>query len=72
MPLDRDRVLLETVRTHRARLLAAFLHGPQDDRRLVADNLRRLVGGLVLAAVGCAGCVGYAVVVGVLVEQGSR
>jgi hypothetical protein len=69
MPLNRDAILLETVRTHRARLYAAFVHGRQDDRRAVNDNLKRVVAGLVLAAVACAGCVGFAVVAGFIAEQ---
>jgi hypothetical protein len=56
---DRDLVLLETVRTHRTRLVAAFLFGQLPERRTANDNLKRLVGGIVLAAVVSAGCVGF-------------
>ena len=56
---DRDLVLLETVRTHRTRLVAAFLFGQLPERRTANDNLKRLVGGVVLAAVVSAGCVGF-------------
>lgn len=59
---DRDLVLLETVKTHRARLVSAFLSGELAERRVVNDNLRRLLGGLVLAAVFCAACVGFSFV----------
>ncbi|HEX8488478.1 MAG TPA: hypothetical protein VF642_08050 [Propionibacteriaceae bacterium] len=59
---NRDTVLLETVKTHRARLLAAFLFGQLAERRVVNDNLKRLIGGVVLAAVACAGCVGFSFV----------
>lgn len=62
MPLSHDTILLETVRTRRSRLRSALLHGAQDRRRPVQDNLRRLVGSLVVAAVACAGCVGFALV----------
>ena len=60
MTPDRDLVLLETVRTHRARLLAAFLHGEMERRRPANDNLRRFAVGVVVAAFACVGCIGYA------------
>jgi hypothetical protein len=72
MPLDHDAILLETVRTRRARLHSALLHGGQPRRRPVTTNVRRLVGGAVLAAVLCAGCVGFAVVTGVLADRSTR
>ena len=62
MTADRDLVLVETVRTHRARLVAAFLHGGLTQRRPANDNLRRLAVGIVLAAVACVGCIGYALI----------
>jgi hypothetical protein len=69
MANDRDAVLLETVKTHRARLLAAFLFGELEERRVVNDNRKRLIGSIVLAAVICAGCVGFAFVSNLLAEQ---
>lgn len=66
---DRDVVLLETVRTHRSRLVAAFLFGELDERRVVIGNVRRMIVGLVLAAVACAGCAGTAFVLSVLANQ---
>ena len=69
MPNNRDTVLLETVRTHRSRLLAAFLYGELSERRLANDNLKRLIGSLVLAAVVCTGCVGFSLVTSVLARQ---
>lgn len=62
MPLSHDTILLETVRTRRVRLLSALLHGGLAQRRLVNDNVRRMIGSLVAAAVVCAGCVGFALV----------
>ena len=59
---DRDAILLESVRVHRARLRAAFLQGEQLHRRRTSDNVRRFVGGVVLAAVLCAGCTGVSFV----------
>ena len=66
---NRDTVLIETVRTHRNRLVAAFLHGEVEERRTVNDNVRRFVVGLVLAAVAAAGCVGTAFVIDYLAQQ---
>jgi hypothetical protein len=62
MSPDRDLVLLETVRTHRARLLAAFLHGELESRRPANDNLRRFAVGFVVAAFACVGCIAYSLV----------
>ncbi len=62
MPENHDTILLESVRTHRVRLRGAFLIGALAERRVVNDNVRRLVGSMVLAAVVCAGCVGTAIV----------
>ncbi|MGU3408608.1 hypothetical protein ACLBWP_00740 [Microbacterium sp. M1A1_1b] len=62
MPDNNDTILLESVRTHRVRLRGAFLIGELAERRTVNDNVRRLVGSVVLAAVVCAGCVGTAFV----------
>ena len=66
---DRDVVLLETVKTHRARLVSALLFGELDERRPVVDNVRRLVVSLVVAAVACAGCAGTSFVLSVLADQ---
>jgi hypothetical protein len=69
---SRDAVLLETVRTHRARLLAAFLFGELAERRVVNENIKRLLGSVVLAAVACAGCVGFALVTSLLASQAAQ
>jgi hypothetical protein len=66
---NRDTILLETVRTHRARLLAAFLFGELPERRLSNDNVKRLIGSIVLAAVVCTGCVGFSLITSVLARQ---
>jgi hypothetical protein len=72
MANSRDAVLLETVRTHRARLLAAFLFGELAERRVVNENIKRLLGSVVLAAVACAGCVGFALVTSLLASQAAQ
>lgn len=69
MANDRDAILLETVKTHRARLVAAFLFGELAERRIANDNLKRVIGGMVLAAVVCAGCVGFSFVASILASQ---
>lgn len=62
MARDTDTVLLESARVHRARLRAAFLHGGLGERRSTNDNVRRLIGSTVVAAVACAGCAGWSFV----------
>ena len=70
MPLpNRDTVLLETAKTQRSRLLAAFLFGPLAQRRVANDNVKRLIGGVVLAATICAGCLGVSFVTSLLAGQ---
>ena len=72
MSTNRDTILLETVRTHRARLLSAFLYGELAERRLGQDNLKRLLGSVVLAAVICTGCVGFSLVTSLIASQAAR
>jgi hypothetical protein len=72
MPTNRDTILLETVKTHRARLLSAFLYGELAERRLGQDNLKRLLGSVVLAAVICTGCVGFSLVTSLIASQAAR
>jgi hypothetical protein len=72
MSINRDTILLETVRTHRARLLSAFLYGELAERRLGQDNLKRLLGSVVLAAVICTGCVGYSLVTSLIASQAAK
>jgi hypothetical protein len=66
---ETDAVLLEAVRTHRARLRGAFLLGELAERRAVDDNVKRVIGSVVLTAVLCAGCVGTALVLHTIAEQ---
>jgi len=49
VPRDHDAILLESVRVHRARLRAAFLHGDLRSRRTTNDNMRRFIGSTVIA-----------------------
>lgn len=59
MARESDAILLESVRVHRARLRAAFVHGALAARRTTNDNVRRFVASTVIAAVACAGCAGW-------------
>ena len=67
--ISRDLILVETVKTHRIRLLAALLYGELTERRVPNDNLRRWIGGAVLALVACVGCIGFALISSVLAAR---
>ncbi|KJQ54617.1 hypothetical protein [Microbacterium sp. SA39] len=67
--IDYDQTLLESTRTHRDRLTAAFVHGEQRDRRTVNNNLRRLTGSIILGAVICAACLGTGFVLNIIQTQ---
>lgn len=63
---ERDQALLESVRTHRERLGSAIAFGSLGARRPVASLMRRLVVGVVIAAIACAACVGVSFVGSIL------
>jgi hypothetical protein len=67
--IDYDQILIESSRVHRDRLNAAFVHGEQADRRPVNNNLRRLMGSVILGAVVCAVCLGTGFVLNILQTQ---
>ncbi|WP_151952943.1 hypothetical protein [Brevibacterium sp. Marseille-P9724] len=67
--IDPDRTLVESTRTRRARMLAAFLHGSLSSRRAVNTNVKRVLGSTVLAAVISVGCLGTGFVLGHLEKQ---
>ncbi|MFG3282910.1 hypothetical protein [Streptomyces sp. NPDC048111] len=56
---DYDSQLLESVSVRRRRLRDALLFGGQRGRRSVDERLGKLFAGMVIAAVLCAGCVGW-------------
>jgi len=66
---DNDSLLLESVSTHRARLASAFVFGGLRDRRVVNDNVKRLMGSVVLAAVVCGVCVAVSFIGSILAQQ---
>jgi hypothetical protein len=58
MARDLDTQLLESVRVRRIRLGDAFVHGSLAARRTLNNNVRRLLVGLMVAALACASCAG--------------
>jgi hypothetical protein len=66
---DQDAQLLEAVGVRRARLRESLSWG-RDRRRLASvDNLRRFTVSVVIAAVCCAGCVGWGFLQQVLADR---
>ncbi|WP_153540799.1 hypothetical protein [Streptomyces sp. RB17] len=59
---DYDSQLLESVAVRRRRLRDAVLFGAQRQRRTVDERLGKAFAGVVIAAVACAGCVGWSFV----------
>lgn len=59
MARDYDSQLLESVAVRRKRLREAVLFGPQRTRRRLDENLGKIIAGLVVSAVACAGSVGW-------------
>lgn len=62
MAREHDTQLIESVAVRRARMRATLLWGRHRRSRATSENLGRLAVGVVLAAVACAGCVGWAFV----------
>ncbi|MFD5734666.1 hypothetical protein ACFWIY_17810 [Streptomyces sioyaensis] len=59
MARDYDSQLLESISVRRRRLRDALLFGGQRTRRTWDENAGKIFGSIVLAAVVCAGCVGW-------------
>ncbi|MFF4324799.1 hypothetical protein [Streptomyces sp. NPDC001568] len=59
---DYDSQLLESVAVRRRRIRDAVLFGAQRGRRVADERIGKAVAGLVIAAVLCAGCVGWSFV----------
>ncbi|WP_432175179.1 hypothetical protein [Streptomyces sp. Tue6028] len=59
---DYDSQLLESVSVRRRRLRDALLFGAQRQRRSVDERVGKVFAGVVIAAVLCAGCVGWSFV----------
>jgi hypothetical protein len=56
---DYDSQLLESVSVRRRRLRDALLFGAQRQRRTLDERVGKVFAGVVIAAVLCAGCVGW-------------
>ncbi|WP_338672636.1 hypothetical protein V1460_06330 [Streptomyces sp. SCSIO 30461] len=54
-----DSQLLESVSVRRRRMRDAFLFGGERARRSVDERVGKVFAGIVIAAVLCAGCVGW-------------
>lgn len=67
--IDYDQILIESTRTHRERLSAAFVYGEQTNRRPVNNNLRRFTGSVICGAVACAIFLGTGFVLNILRTQ---
>ncbi len=64
-----DAQLLESVAVRRNRLRESLLWGRERRARATMDNLKRLSVSVVLAAVACAGCVGWSFLQDLLAER---
>ncbi|MET9530939.1 MULTISPECIES: hypothetical protein [unclassified Streptomyces] len=62
MAHDYDSQLLESVSVRRRRIRDALLFGSQRGRRSADERLGKVLTGVVIAAVLCAGCVGWSFV----------
>ncbi|MEU6174622.1 hypothetical protein ABZ832_22250 [Streptantibioticus parmotrematis] len=62
MAREFDSQLLESVAVRRRRMRDALVYGASRSRRSTGENLGRAFGGVALAAVLCAGCVGWSFV----------
>ncbi|MEU6220632.1 hypothetical protein ABZ845_24435 [Streptomyces sp. NPDC047022] len=59
---DYDNQLLESVAVRRRRIRDALLFGVQRQRRSLDERVGKVFAGVVIAAVVCAGCVGWSFV----------
>ncbi len=59
MSRDYDSQLLESVAVRRRRMRDALLFGAQRTRRTADERLGKLFAGIAIAAVVCAGCIGW-------------
>lgn len=69
MAREYDTQLLESVAVRRTRLRESLLWGWNRRMRVCSDNLKTLGVSVVLAAVACAGCVGWSYLQDVLSQR---
>ncbi|MEU3876370.1 MULTISPECIES: hypothetical protein [Streptomyces] len=69
MAKDYDSQLLESVSVRRRRMRDALLFGAQRARRTADEKLGKVFAGIAIAAVLCAGCVGWSFIKVTLAKQ---
>ena len=69
MARDYDSQLLESVAVRRRRMRDALLFGAQRGRRTADERLGKVFAGIAIAAVLCAGCVGWSFLQDTLEKQ---
>ncbi|MFF4096588.1 hypothetical protein ACFYYY_22790 [Streptomyces sp. NPDC001834] len=69
MARDYDSQLLESVAVRRRRIRDALLFGAQRARRTADERLGKVFAGIAIAAVLCAGCVGWSFLQHTLTQQ---
>ncbi|GHC50707.1 hypothetical protein GCM10010507_28200 [Streptomyces cinnamoneus] len=69
MAKDYDSQLLESVSVRRRRMRDALLFGAQRARRTADERLGKIFAGIAVAAVLCAGCVGWSFIQHTLAKQ---
>ncbi|MFI1968169.1 hypothetical protein BLA24_20755 [Streptomyces cinnamoneus] len=69
MAKDYDSQLLESVSVRRRRMRDALLFGAQRARRTADEKLGKVFAGIAIAAVLCAGCVGWSFIQNTLAKQ---
>jgi hypothetical protein len=69
MSREHDAQLLESLAVRRNRLRESLLWGRERWLRATTDNLKRLGISIVVAAVACAGCVGWSFLQQVIAQQ---
>jgi len=69
MAREYDAQLLESVAVRRNRMRESLLWGRERRARATMDNMKRLGLSVVLAAVACAGCVGWSFLQDILAKQ---
>jgi len=70
MPRTTDDVKVESATAHHNRLRQAFLLGRMEQRRDINNGVNSVIVSVVLAALACAGCVGYSFITHVLTSGG--
>ncbi|KOU77290.1 hypothetical protein ADK57_02830 [Streptomyces sp. MMG1533] len=69
MSRDYDSQLLESVAVRRRRMRDALLFGAQRARRTADERFGKMFAGIAIAAVLCAGCVGWSFLQATLAKQ---